>query len=117
MLDSTNTCRCPSSAAEPVRRRTRWRIAVVTLLFIFGGIALISTPIPLMVAYKRPLEFGGGITLLRVVGVSLSAVTGILLILSSVMCWRGRWLIACIGVALALLAGFGANQLVADLGL
>lgn len=115
--DSTNPCCSPSSATEPVGRRTRWRIAAVTLLFCFGAISLIATPIPLIVAYQRPLEFGGGITLLRVVGVSLSALAGILWIVSGVMCWRGRWWFACVAVAVAVLAGLGANHLVADLGL
>jgi hypothetical protein len=117
MSDSTSQSRSPSSTNEPVRRRTRWRIVVVTLLIIFGGIYLIVTPIPLIVAYTRPLEFGGGITLSRIVGVSLISIAGILWIVSGVMCWRGRWLFALIGVAVGFLAAFGANQLLADLKL
>ena len=90
---------------DPSRRRTRWRIVVVTLLVAFGIIYLIATPIPLIVAYKRPVEFGGGITLSRIVGVLLVAIDGILWIASGAMCWRGRWLFAFIGVSVGCLAG------------
>jgi len=83
----------------------------------FGIIYLIVTPIPLIVAYTRPLEFGGGITLSRIVGVSLIAIGGILWIVSGVMCWRGRWLFALIGVTVGFLAAFCSNLLLADLKL
>ena len=53
----------PSSTIDATRRRTRWRIGVVTLLLIFGSVGLVATPIPLLVAYSRPAEFGGGITM------------------------------------------------------
>lgn len=115
--DDTNPYVSPSSTTEPVRRRTRWRVAVVTLLLIFGVLGLIATPIPLIVAYGRPLDIGGGITLSRVVGVLLSAIGSMLWIASGVLCWRGRWLLACVGAALGVLAVFGADQLLADLGL
>jgi len=82
-----------------------------------GTVGLVATPIPLIVAYKRPPEFGGGITLLRGVGALLSAIAAILWITGGITCWRGRWLFTCLAVAGAILAGVGANCLLADMGL
>lgn len=107
----------PSSTIDATRRRTRWRIGVVTLLLIFGSVGLVATPIPLLVAYSRPAEFGGGITMLRVLGVFLNAVGSILWISGGILCWRGRWLIASIGVALGTLAFLGSTRLLDDLDL
>jgi hypothetical protein len=115
--DDSNPYHSSSSTTEPVRRRTRWRICVVTLLLIFGFVGLMATPIPLFVASARRVELGGGITYLRVAGVLLNAIGSSLWIASGFLCWRGRWTLAIAGVSLGVLAMFGGNQLLADLDL
>ena len=99
----------PTPIAEPVRRRTRWRIAVVTLLLICGVIGLVGVLAQLVAVHSRPVEFGGGLTIMRVFGMSLHATGSILWIASSISCWRGRWLLTCAGVALGILAVYGGN--------
>jgi len=117
LSDDVNPYIPPSSTVDATRRRTRWRIGVVTLLLIFGSVGLVATPIPLFVAYSRPVEFGGGITSLRVLGVFLNAVGSVLLITGGILCWRGRWLNASFGVALGTLAFVGSARILDDLNL
>ncbi|MHB1026619.1 MAG: hypothetical protein ACYC0X_02365 [Pirellulaceae bacterium] len=117
LSDDVNPYIPPSSTINATRRRTRWRIGVVTLLLIFGSIGLVATPIPLLVAYSRPAEFGGGFTSSRVLGVFLNAVGSIMWITGGILCWRGRWLSASTGVALGTLAFLGSARLLDDLDL
>jgi hypothetical protein len=89
LSDDVNPYTPPSSTIDATRRRTRWRIGDITLLLIFGSVGLVATPIPLLVAYSRPAEFGGGFTSLRVLGVFLNAVGSVLWISGGILCWRG----------------------------
>ncbi|MFT5524284.1 MAG: hypothetical protein ACI9HK_002235 [Pirellulaceae bacterium] len=116
-MGDDNPYQAPSSTTAPPRQRTRWRVTAVTLLLIFGIIGLIGSPIPLLVAHNRPVEFGGGITFARIAGVSFNAIGASLWIASGVLCWRGRWVLTVSSLAIGFLALVLGNQLLADLDL
>jgi hypothetical protein len=87
------------------------------LLYIFGAIYLVGTPVPLVVAYHLPQDRGGGITIARLAGVAGMAICGFLLIAAGRMCWRRRWVNMFVCIAVFILTSFVANRLLADLHL
>ena len=98
----------PTTETKAPRRRTRWRIVFVTPLMILGILGLPASVTPLLIAYLRPAELGGGITWVVLADAALSATGAVLLIATAVWCWRGRWLYTCVAFTLALgVSGIG----------
>lgn len=112
-----NPYAAPSATDEPLQRLTRWRIVAVTILVIFGLIGVIGSPIPLLVAYQRPIDLGGGITLLRILGSIMQFAGAMSWIWSGSLCWKGRWQASGIAMGTGLLLYFISSRLLADLNL
>lgn len=112
-----NPYAAPSTNDEPLQRRTRWRIVAVTILVMFGSVGVVGSPIPLLVAYQRPIELGGGVTLLRILGSIMQFAGAMLWSWSGVLCWKGRWRAFGIAIGMGLLLLVISNRLFADLAL
>ena len=89
--DEDNPYASPVAVPDEARRRTRWRIIPVTLFALYGLICLVSTPILLLVAFNRPVEYGGGISATLILGIGLNFGGSILWIATAALCWIGRW--------------------------
>ena len=96
-------------------RPTRWRIAVVTLLVLFGGLGVVMAPVTLWIAYTRPIDLGGGVTPVRVVGILARMIGSTAWIIAGGYCWKSRWRLFVTAMAVGLGMLVVSHQLLRDL--
>lgn len=114
--DDVNPYASPSELCGETPRRTRWRIIPVTLFSLYGLLGLVSSPIMLVVAFRRPAEIGGGITPLLALATTLFGISSFLWIGTAAFCWRGKWRWMVLALLLAIGGTMIAQHLLAGLG-
>ncbi len=116
MSQESNPYASPTTAPVEPRRRTRWRVIPVTLLSFYGLIGVVVTPIMFLVACTRPIEYGGGVLAVLVLGMSLFFGSSVLWLITAALCWKGRWLWMVLTFFVALATGVVGQHVVAGLG-
>lgn len=115
--DHANPYASPSTSHVETRRRTRWRVIPATLLFIYGLIGVLVSPIMFTVECRRPVEYGGGMSAALVLGVGLYFGSSVLWIATAVLCWRGKWRWMILAFFVALAAASVGQYILGELGL